>query len=96
MFGAALGVLAASFLVLAAAPWVGVSGAGRRPLVGRSETRIGAAVRDAARQGFRVTDLVAYVLGLLGLGTLAQAAGATASALSVPSYWGSSCSRAWW
>jgi hypothetical protein len=89
LFGAALGVLAVCFLALAAAPWVGASRVGvprseRRPRVRSLEPRIGAAVRDAARQGFRVADLLVYVLGLFGLGALVQTAGATASVLSIP------------
>jgi hypothetical protein len=84
LFGAALGMLAVTFLVFAAAPWVGASGSDRRSIVRGSDGRAGAAVRHAAREGFRITDVAVYALGLLGLGIVAELGGPIASVLTIP------------
>jgi hypothetical protein len=71
LFGVALGLLAAAFVLLAAAPFTGAE-------------RWWPAWRRSAKAGFRVGDLVAYAIVLVGLGAVAELLPAPAIAALVP------------
>jgi hypothetical protein len=71
LFGVAIGLLAAAFVLFAAAPFTGAQ-------------RWWPAWRCSAKAGFRVGDLVAYAIVLVGLGAVAELLPAPAVAALVP------------
>jgi hypothetical protein len=71
LFGAAVGIVLLVWALLAGAVWAG-------------EARLRRALRTNLRDGLRSTELVAYLVALVGLGTLAQAGGPGATVALVP------------
>jgi hypothetical protein len=71
LFGAAVGLLAVTFVVLAAAPWTAASS-------------LSSGLRHAVSDGFRILDLAAYAAALLVLGVLAEVGGSLGAVALLP------------